>query len=303
MKSVIFNEDYKPSFSGHETFPLRQMWLIKAFKAVASGHKGAFSSEDAIVTYGVGKNMVSSIRHWAIACGIIESNSGSHVPTELGIKLFKNNGLDQYCEQYLTSWLAHWNLAGHSKSGSRATTWYIAFNHIGELSFSSEQLFNSINDYLEKKLPRITISPNTLAKDVNVFLNTYVSKASTSMEDVAEPMLAELGLVQIGSNGLYEFRRGPKATLPDHVFLYALIDFWSCAAPNQKTLSFESIAYDPGSPGRVFKMDEDSIADRLICLDELTNGKYVWSDTAGQKSAICTNEISLIESLDIANGQ
>ena len=299
MKSIVYSIEYVPHFSGHETFPLRQMWLKKAFNAVLSGNKGAFSSEDAIVTYGVGKNMVSSIKHWAIACGVIESHGGSHAPTELGNKLFDNNGLDKYSEQFATTWLAHWNLAGHTKYGPRATTWYLAFNHVGELSFSADQLINVIDDYLDRKTPRTTVSPNTIEKDVNVFFNTYVSKPSTSMEDMAESMLAELGLVQIGANGLYEFRRGPKATLPDNVFLYALIDFWGNAAPNQKTLSFESIAYDPGSPGRVFKMDEDSIADRLIGLDKLTNGKYLWSDTAGQKYVVCLDEINLIQALEV----
>ena len=299
MKSIVYDINYKPSFSGHETFPLRQMWLVKAFNAVSLGHKGAFSNEDAIVTYGVGRNMVSSIRHWALACGIIESNSGNHSPTELGRKLFENNGLDQYCEHFATSWLAHWNLAGHTQFGPRATTWYLAFNHIGEINFSAEQLIDTIKDYLIKKSPSLSVSPNTISKDVNVFFNSYVLKPSTSLEDIAEPMLAELGLIQIGVNGLYEFRRGPKATLPDNVFLYALIDFWKRTAPNQKTLSFEAIAYDHGSPGRVFKLDEDSVAERLIRLSTLTNGKYIWSDTAGQKIVGCREEISLMSSLEV----
>jgi hypothetical protein len=300
MKSLINDVNYEPHFSGHETFPLRQMWLKKAFDAVHSGKKSIFTNVDAIVDFGVGKNMVGSIRHWAMACGIIESVNGSYRSTELGEKLFGNKGIDQYSEKYGTSWIAHWNLAGHSKFGARATTWFLAFNQLGEYSFSPSQLLSSIDEYLEKKSPRIKVSPNTLARDVNIFFSTYVSKStSASLEDIAEPMLAELGLLQVGANGLYEFCRGPKPTLPDNVFLYSLIDFWTNAAPNQKTLSFESVSYDPGSPGRVFKLDEDSLAERLMGLDKLTHGDYQWSDTAGQKQIICKSEVTLMQALEV----
>ena len=29
MISAIFPENFRPQFSGHETFPLRQLWLLK----------------------------------------------------------------------------------------------------------------------------------------------------------------------------------------------------------------------------------------------------------------------------------
>lgn len=299
MKSIIYDVDYTPHFSGHETFPLRQMWLKKAFDAVLNSQKGAFSNEDAIVTFGVGKNMVSSIKHWAIACGIIESKSGSYSPTELGERIFSADGLDPYCEEYATSWIAHWNLAGRTNKNIRATTWFLIFNHVSEQRFSTKQLQQAIHEYLESKSPKIKVSTNTITRDVEVFLRTYATKPSASVEDVAEPMLAELELVRVGLNGLYEFHRGSKSTLPDNVFLYALVDFWSNYLPGQSALSFEAIAYAPGSPGRVFKLDEDSVADRLIGLEQLTKGKYIWSDTAGQKNVYCLDEMSLIQALEV----
>ena len=32
-RGPLFEDDYKPVFSGHETFPLRYGWLKKAFDA------------------------------------------------------------------------------------------------------------------------------------------------------------------------------------------------------------------------------------------------------------------------------
>ena len=72
-------------FSGHETFPLRQMWLKKAHDQATAGRlllRSTFSDEDAIANFGVGKNMVASIRHWALACGVMwETGEGFRIGT------------------------------------------------------------------------------------------------------------------------------------------------------------------------------------------------------------------------------
>ena len=60
-------------FSGHETFPLRQMWLKKVIEQAVGNvvPKTAFADENAIAEFGVGKNMVASMRHWALACNVM----------------------------------------------------------------------------------------------------------------------------------------------------------------------------------------------------------------------------------------
>ena len=102
-----------------------------------------------------------------------------------------------------------------------------------------------------------------------------------SPEDYAEPMLGELGLIYEEHKGHFSFRRGPKATLHNGMFAYALLDFWARTAPGLSSLAFESIAYGEGSPGLVFKLDEDSVAERLHHLEELTRGSISWTDSAG----------------------
>ena len=49
-------------FSGHESFPCRTLWLKKGYDFIKSN--GNFNADDAVVTLGVGKNMVSAIRYW-----------------------------------------------------------------------------------------------------------------------------------------------------------------------------------------------------------------------------------------------
>ena len=73
---------FKPSFSGHETFPLRHGWLKKAYDFIKNNEstegKNPFANEHAIAFFGVGKNMVISIRHWAQLAGITEEGKNSH---------------------------------------------------------------------------------------------------------------------------------------------------------------------------------------------------------------------------------
>ena len=60
-----------PSFSGHQTFPFRYTWLKKGVDAVRKDAT-IFSSKDASVTLGVGKNMVDSIRYWCRVSNLIK---------------------------------------------------------------------------------------------------------------------------------------------------------------------------------------------------------------------------------------
>src|SRR3974390_2917864 len=120
-RGLLYHPEYKPLFSGHETFPLRYGWLKKAFDAVAAsgdqpGNKHIiFLTDDAIARFGVGKNMVASIRHWATSAGIIADLPGEEdhlIPTHLGNLIFGPHGTDPYMEMPTTLWLIHWNIAG-----------------------------------------------------------------------------------------------------------------------------------------------------------------------------------------------
>lgn len=269
-------------FSGHETFPLRQMWLKKAFEQRVGGaliKKSTFTDEAAIAAFGVGKNMVSSIRHWALACGIMFEGGESFRVGGLAMEILQDGGLDPYAENPATAWLAHWQLAGRCY---RSTTWYWLFNHVTLPTFTRQELEEPLARYARELDPKHRLSTSTLSRDLETCLRSYAPRAAGgSPEDFAEPLLGELGLLQEVHKGQYAFRRGPKASLHDGAFAYALIDFWDRTADGQSSLAFEAVAYAEGSPGRVFKLDEESIAQRLISLADFTGGKLAWTDSAG----------------------
>lgn len=302
-RGKIYHENYKPQLSGHETFPLRYGWLKKVFDAVYSSEDGSdnksiFIGDDAIARFGVGKNMVASMRHWANAVGIIADGEtpGAIITTNIGRKLFGPHGLDPYLEHPASLWLIHWQLSGHTEK----TTWFWAFNHYPGLTFERDGLVRGL-EKVAKERSWSRAAASTIRRDVECFVRTYVAKnvgAQSSPEDALESPLAELGLIKaVGKNDGFRFVRGPKSTLGDGVFLYSLIDFWSDYSP-AKTLSFEAIAHEPGSPGRVFLLDENDIAERLLDLEDSTDGAFRWSETAGLKQVLRDVDLNLGIALD-----
>ncbi|MCW8930089.1 MAG: DUF4007 family protein [Gammaproteobacteria bacterium] len=290
MKSFLFNENYKGHFSGHETFPLRQLWLSKSYKAVTQyseiAPKNIFTDNDAIVRFGVGKNMVASIRHWAIACNIVKYVDGGYQSTRLGEMLLNNNGLDPYGEHNSTPWLIHWILTGRGKNRAvRSTTWAWLFNYVTQASFEKKNIYDSLIKYIKDK--EQNISHKSIQTDIDVCFRSYIPKVSkSSPEDTSEPILADLGLLISDAKNSFCFRRGTKTTLHSGLFAFALLEFWDEYSLGINTLSFDSIVHDYGSPGRVFKLDENSIADYIIDLESITNGKIIWSDSAGIRQVI-----------------
>lgn len=291
MQREAFSETSKAQFAGHETFPLRLLWLKKAFDAVGTGAPvGTFQEQDAIARFGVGRNMAASIRYWALASGMFEEKDRIIRPTDLGSMLLPDDGLDPYLEDAATIWLVHWNIAATS---DMTTTAYYAFNALNAMEFDPASLVDELLVLVAKKEWRGT--RGTLKRDVEVFLRSYARRGDVLNEDAAEPLLAELGLVREARlGGWYEFVRGPKPSLPDAVLIYALGTYWARSG-SSTVLTAEQICYGAGSPGRVFKLDEDSLISRLMRLDDLTGGAWRWTDTAGLRQVQRFGEPDLLK--------
>jgi hypothetical protein len=271
------------SFSGHETFPFRYPWLKKGVDAVREDG-GAFLRDDAITTLGVGKNMVRSIRHWCLAAGVVQENPGAGAAlrvSALGRLVLADDGLDPYLEDPATLWLLHWQIASNR---SRATTWFWAFSHFHEQEFTREALTSALSKWAQT-LPGKQAAESSLKRDVEVFLRTYVPSRHSRghiAEDSLDCPLVELGIItQPGDGQTYRFRRGAQRGLPDGILLYAVLRFWEGFSPAAETLALHDIARPPGSPGRLFKIDESSLVERLEGIERQTEGALSYGETAG----------------------
>lgn len=269
------------SFSGHETFPFRYPWLKKGFDAVRE-NGGVFVRDDASTTLGVGKNMVRAIRHWGLAAGVLEENEGGGLKASaLGELLLDDEGLDPYLEDPATLWVLHWQIASNR---SRASTWFWTFSHFHEPEFTREALTSAVFKWTQT-LSGKQVAEVSVRRDVEVFLRTYVPSRQ-SRGDIAEDSLdcplVELGLItQPSGSQTYHFRRGVQKTLPDGILLYAVLSFWDAFSPDAGTLAIQDIARQSASPGRLFKIDESSLVERLEAVEKLTDGAISYGETAG----------------------
>lgn len=270
-----------PSFAGHQTFALRSAWLKKGLDALREDAR-VFTADDALVTLGVGKNMVSAIRHWLLATQLAESTAerGSELQASgLGRFLLADDGYDPYLEDPATLWLLHWNLCG---PGSQAYTWAYAFNVWRDWEWSEGALADAILSSAQANSNKVS-SVETVKRDVGVFIQTYLAPTDRGQntEDGLDCPLRELGLLRpaLGNQQQYTFAVGPKPSLPTAVFAWALLNFWDWKYPGTTTISARDIAYAEGSPGMVFKLDEDSTLTYLDQLETLTTGSLRFEDT------------------------
>ena len=305
LRGLLFDKEFRPQFSGHETFPLRYGWLKKVFDAInnlelngmKSKSKDIFISEDSIARFGVGKNMVTSMRHWASACNVIcEDLDGDIVISDFGKLLLPDDGLDPWLENTSTLWVLHWNIASNSSKAS-----YIwLFSHFNNSVFDRGMLLRLILDIIKEKSDWKNIAEATVKRDIECLVRTYVNKPSKNevfTEDQIESPLAELGIIQpINKNDSFQIRRANHSSLGNGAFLYALLDFWKKYTETQ-TLSLEAISYEPCSPGRVLCLDEDSVAERLYLIESLTGGFLSWSETAGLRQVIANKPLKTIDPL------
>ena len=290
VRGPLSDPRFRGQFSGHETFPLRHGWLKKVVDALFTKNSAkrnlVFDPDHAIAHFGVGKNMVVSMKYWALATGVVEQNQLHRIRvSRLGKLLLSDHGLDPYLEQPASLWLLHWRIAG---SPQKTTTWYWAFNHYTASTLDRETLAADIIRLCRERA-WTRVARSTVRRDVDCFFRTYTLAHTTRgrvNEETLESPFAELQLVTPrGIKGLYTFSRGPKDDLPDGIFNFALAEFWE-RFREAETLSVETLTHEPGSPGRVFKLDEQSVVDRLARAEDTSGGAFRWSDTAGLQQVL-----------------
>jgi len=271
-------------FAGHETFAFRYGWLKKGLDAVTDDPL-AFSRDSALAVLGVGKNMVRSIRYWCLATQVIEEDrSGgrrtvSFRPTDLGTRLLGDAGWDPYLEDPASLWLVHWLLVSNPK---RAATWHLGFNRFPHPSFTRRDLLEFIQPLAERS--GLKTAKHTLIRDIECFVRTYVPLRSGAAvaEDTFDCPLAELRLIDcVGVGDVYRFNICQKTTLPVAVFAVAFSTYCKSASGGSRTLSLGDCQYGLGSPGQVFKLDEDSLTSYLEELGEATGKRIQLDETAG----------------------
>ena len=277
-------DNVRPTFGGHEKFVFRQAWLKKGVD-LSSQDELIFTREEALVKLGVGKNMVRSIRHWCLTIGLLEQAGKvgmAHAlkPTFLASSLLRDNGWDPYLEDIGTLWLLHWQLVSNLE---RALVWYLTFSVYLESEFNKKRIAAFITKQFD--LLGVRTTTGTVEREVDCCLRTYVPARSIKgvvSEDSFDCPLGELDLMRyFPESGSYHFNVGPKITLPGAIFGFALMNFLPFLTQNRRTVAVEECVYQPGSPGQVFKLDENSVIEYLEGLEIASQGIIRIQETAG----------------------
>lgn len=280
----------KYTFSGHETFYCRHYWLKKGFDFLREGNK--FSDENAVTKLGVGKNMVTSIRYWVRAFGIINENKdgeNNQLTSEFGNKLFSENGFDPFLEDSNSLWLLHYHLV---KKG-HASIYHLFFNKLknGSHEFTDDRIKKGIV-YLTEENNQERPSDKTLDSDIKVFKANYMQPRNPkNIEDEFMGLLQELNLFESSKNIIADNTDRDEISL--ELFLYCLLDRFQ----GENSISVENILKAENSPALIFCMTEHGIIKKLKQLDDKFNS-IVFSENSGVRELQFQNPLNKWEILE-----
>lgn len=287
----------KAKFTGHDTFSLRYGWLYKSVNHLNSGGKLQTSNDEktreAIVELGVGKNMVNAMRYWAESASLLDvsrtQSSIDYTSSHFGNYLFHSEtGKDPFLEQVASIWLVHFWL---NYNFEQLTAYRYFFNYSHVQYFEKSKLISDCISESKKIVTNDVGNESTLKKDFDCFFNSYckkfksdaVKKKQVVDEEHFNSPLSELNLIQDLSGGFYKSDLKERPELPVEVFIYALVRFVKDETIDSKvnTVDFDSLLTKPCSPGRIFRLSESGLGQKLDEAQEYSGEGISWIDSLG----------------------
>ena len=259
-----------PVFAGHQTFHPRFGWIKKGYDAVNADPE-VFNNPEAPLLLGVGKNMVEAIRFWGIATKVwariphtSEKRRHLYVPTGFGKALLADDGFDPFLELPGSLWLLHWYALS---SPTSLPVWWLTFNDFSAVEFKDEDLDRFCLEEVASSTWRQP-NPSSIKKDVDCLLRMYTkrsAKGRQTLDDLLDSPFRELELIVPSGLGDRHFRfaLGAKPTLLPEVLTYACLDYMARTDPHSSSATISRLTADPGSPGRLFKLSEESLLESL----------------------------------------
>jgi len=273
---VKFTRD-KTAFGQHETFPLRYGWLTKGFRAIQQNPRLFDQPEHAMVTLGIGRNMVNALRYWLEATGVARQNEQKTLPTNLGNTLLGEQG-DGYLEDEATLWILHWLIASNP---DKATGLYWFFNLYPSNVFQSEDVLKGLSTWVQHEAG-LKRSASTLKSDVSMLLRAYAFTKSRTDDPLDSPF-STLNLIEQGGGRGLRSARMLRPYLPP-VALHFAIAQRLCVDTQRVALPIRSLMYSEdgwAAPGAVFRLSEEGLMRILNLVVEQNPAQYELRDTAG----------------------
>jgi len=287
LRTMSNSKVKKYTFSGHESFPCKTLWLKKGYDFVVAGDD--FNSPEAVIGLGVGKNMVASIRFWLRVFGVTENDK----PTVLADYLFNDqNGKDKYLEDIATLWLLHFNLVFLEE----ATLYNMFFCGVQRerTHFEREQVLTYVKMRMVEANKMTLFNANTVKKDIGVLLQNYTLPRKAQSNEDFSTLLIDLDLIRQSSEGKgYYFNVDGKRKVTKEIFLYGLLKLKKQQGDN--TIPYDTIQE---KIGLVFCMQDFETIEMLKQLASDYSQYFAYSDVAGIKQIQFTKELDVKQVLD-----
>lgn len=254
-------------FSGHESFPCKQLWLKKGFDYLVHGND--FNAPDAVVRLGVGKNMVSSIRYWMKAFSLTHDD----ILTDIAYYLFDDkSGVDPFMEDLGSLWLLHFLLV--AKGEATIYKWLFTKMQRERKEFTRMQVLNCIHRYMIEAGKEKSFNENTVKKDIGVLLLNYVRPTKAHSFEEYTSLLLDLDLLRSGNDDTsYRFNIEGKQPLPLEIYVYALLN-WK---RGDQSLPFSALH----DLGLIFCMTDLETTTMLRKASKVFHEYMQYSDVAG----------------------
>lgn len=272
LKMRQHNPNAAYRFSGHQTFPLRVAWLPKAIRELTNGHDPLTNVDEGIVSLGLGKNMVQALNCWIEAFQVAFKVDSRWVLSSVGELVFApETGLDPFLEDHSSNWLLHWLICTNTQAPFFA--WECLFNRWPTAEFSGSAVVEAFRKETEEHQKSTSLV--TLKQHWEVFLHSYRPPRGVRGEDHLDCALSILGLIQeVGERQnttgkwetLYAFDTGPKTAIPQQLFAFFVHDWWNRAFPSEQTIALRELVAGSHSPGRILRMAESEILQRVSNL-------------------------------------
>lgn len=265
----------KFTFSGHDTFHCRHLWLKKGYDFIKQGNR--FSQENAVLELGVGKNMVSAIGFWMKAFGLLNSQG---VLTEFADFIFDDiDGKDPYIEDEGTLWLLHYSLVKINYAS--IYNWIYNEFRREKIEFTKEHFIS----FVSRKIDEYNlnqISKNTLATDFDVFVKMYsVTENAKDKEENLTGLLTELNFLQKGTLS-FSILNDEKNNIPEEIILFSILDNDDFI----NSIDLYSLEHKKNHLGSIFAINRTGIVDKLEAIasnDNLKQYGISFTDHAGIK--------------------
>jgi len=228
-------------FSGHDKFDCKVEWLSKALRY----NKPLVVNDEIIMHLGLGSNMIKSLNHWN---KVFEIDNFKELLKEK----------DPFFESLETLWILHFNLV------KNATLYYLFFNKMNFYKFNKDDIFNYTINFIKEN--NLKISENTIKNDIDVFFRIY------------SDLFKELNLIKKYEN-FYKLNIKTKNEISDKLFLYFLADFIEIIKA-KNSISLFTLQNANFSLQKSLVMSESALIDKLYRLEKISNGIFVYNESA-----------------------